>query len=420
MTEEDPQEYSGTFWIEGQSSREAGGTLIFREGVAPRLHLNGELTPSFEVVETTDETRVIGAAKRGPEVENLLIHGSLVDQISKVTLVGAFTVRQRGQLFGGGPSEQVFQARYAIVGEHLSRDELAFDFIALRFSNLDEWARLPGFDLTRSLKSAGASISFSLPTPVEAALSDGSTIRIRSQMRAPWEINPREMRITRDAWFEIQSIAPKTWRDIDRLYVSALQNFLQLCTMQSCRLIAVHLGRGDATYRMMPSRLWPSSASDDWRSFPLLLPHVALETVVEWLDCVLETHPTASVLANSFIQPSISIESRLLELTTVAEGFHRSLFPQQDRLDTATASRVKQSIRTSILTEEQRVQNIVKGRMGYIEEMSYPKRLLDLATEANLVIPGVSGHTKRWTDLIAESRNTFAHGKSAHLGEAGS
>jgi hypothetical protein len=408
------EELTGQFWIEGAEDR-IGGILKLRDGSPPRLLLSGELTPPFEVVSRDASSVSMAAAKQGPDVENYVIHGSVVGKDPKVTLVGCYTVSQRGAFLGGGPSEQVLDARYALLGDHVSASDLSYTFVALRFSNLDHWAWLDGFALRRPLNKSGATLTYSSPPMESVQLLDGSVLKIDSQFRAPWQINPHRMTLEREAWFTLELSHPKDWMELDRLFLRPLKSFMQLCTQRDSQLIGIRVRVASKVLALVPARLSTTSQSDDWTTFPILRAHVSLDVLGEWLDAVPDTHPASVVVSDQFISRSMALESDLLQLATVAEAMHRSLFPQRDRLDPPTLKRVYSRIVEAVCCEERRVQDIVRGRFSYLEEMSYAHRLRDLANEAELALPGVTGRSRKWVDLIYGARNTFAHGTGGQL-----
>lgn len=402
-------EYSGEFCVAG-SDEAIPGTVRIQRSAPPELRLNGEISPPFRFDAAVEE------ADSESEVEELLIHGQLVGSPHQITLAGCFTIGRRGMVFGK-LAEQTLRARYAIIGACLQGNELLFDQVELRFQNLDSWARLEGFQLLRRTNGPGATISYAHVKPETIKLMDGSNLSLLSSLHAPWQINPRIMRLERLAWIQIEGIPEYTWSELDRSYVRPLQSYLQMNTLKRCSLVDIRVGRAGSTYRLAPGRLAEDSLIDSWADFPFLLRHSGLTTIAEWLDCAVEFSPSSAIISDFVSKSNISLESDLLELCTVAEGMHRSLFPQRNRLDSATSSRIKQFIHCILVGEEPRVADIVKGRFGYIEEMSYTERLKDLAKEAELALPGITGATKKWALLVSEARNTFAHGKPVTIDE---
>jgi hypothetical protein len=413
----DNEELTGQFWMEGSKDK-IGGVLKLRDGNSPRLFLGGELTPPFEIVSRDASSVSMGAAKQGPDVENYIIHGNVMGRNPKVTLVGCYTVSQRSTFFGGGPSEQVLDARYALLGDHVNASDLSYTLVALRFSNLDQWAQLDGFSLKRSIDEPGATVTYSSPPTESIRLLDGSMLRIDSEFSGPWQIDPHRMVLERKAWFMIELSHPKDWMELDRLFLRPLKSFMQLCTQRDSQLTGIRVRAAGRMLILIPARLSSTSLPDDWTKFPVLRAHVGLDVLGEWLDIVPDTHPGSSVVSDQFVSRSTTLESDLLQLATVAEAMHRSLFPQQNRLDPPTAKRVYSHIIEAVCREERRVQDVVRGRFSHLEEMSYAHRLRDLASEAELALPGVTGRSRKWVDLIYGARNTFAHGTGGQLAES--
>lgn len=151
---------TGRFWVDG-SDEAVEGVLIVRDRMPPRVELLGELTPAWRSLEEVDDAdgswQSMVPSDDGPGVESLVIHGELATSPRRVTLVDCFTYHRRFQLFGGGASEHFLQARYALIGERLSRSDLSFGAVRIELENLASWANLTGFTIAGRIGDTSSS-----------------------------------------------------------------------------------------------------------------------------------------------------------------------------------------------------------------------------------------------------------------------
>ena len=109
------------------------------------------------------------------------------------------------------------------------------------------------------------------------------------------------------------------------------------------------------------------------------------------------------------------IETSVLELTTVAEGLARRLWPDAVRMSGDEATRARELAAAAFEQQPAELAEVVGAALGYLEELSYPQRLLQLAELVEGIAPGVlgrrtvEGRPSRWKALVCGARNEFAH-----------
>jgi hypothetical protein len=99
----------------------------------------------------------------------------------------------------------------------------------------------------------------------------------------------------------------------------------------------------------------------------------------------------------------------VLELTTVAEGLHRRLRPDDVRFSETEAADIRRAAVEAAARITSRAREPVEGLLRYLHEPGYRRRLNDLAQMAEPLAPGVSGHTARWKEIVFAARNEYAH-----------
>ena len=109
------------------------------------------------------------------------------------------------------------------------------------------------------------------------------------------------------------------------------------------------------------------------------------------------------------LRGSVSLESRVLELTTLAEGLHRRLRPDAQRYPKETGDAIRDAAIAAALSVEDTSADIVNGLLGFVHEPGYALRLNELARMAEMLAPGVTGKTSKWKNMVYAARNDYAH-----------
>jgi hypothetical protein len=73
-----------------------------------------------------------------------------------------------------------------------------------------------------------------------------------------------------------------------------------------------------------------------------------------------------------------------------------------------------QSVATAAVRElDDEGAEAVKSYLEHVYEVGYGTRLRDLADCAERLVPGITGNTSRWKNLVYATRNKYAHQSSA-------
>jgi hypothetical protein len=106
---------------------------------------------------------------------------------------------------------------------------------------------------------------------------------------------------------------------------------------------------------------------------------------------------------------SISVDTQALLLATVAEGMHRRLYPEEVRFDGKTAEQVQAVAAVAVEAIHPDAKSAVHGFLNQVGEVGYGRRLMRLAEAVQDAMPGVTGKTSKWKDLVYKTRNEYAH-----------
>jgi hypothetical protein len=143
----------------------------------------------------------------------------------------------------------------------------------------------------------------------------------------------------------------------------------------------------------------------------ILLPlaETGLDGVAKWLDSVVRLGPLPSVVARAAGPRDDPLETQLLEMTTAAEGLHRLLLPQRQRMTDEQAGEARSKALEAIKELLDDVRDTVRSALQHLTDQSYPRRLLDLADHVGQAVPGVTGNTQQWKKRVHATRISFAH-----------
>lgn len=406
---------AGRFWLPEDPDHVVPGYFKLLPG-GVLVELNGELTPSLREVNRTvgEDGSVVVASEftdDGPR-DSITVHGRLNNSPEEVTLLRCFTVYRKGNVFGHAADEQHLRAMYAVRGAHIGNVDERFSAFRLRLQHLDEWAFLTGFEQRRQDDEQQLIYRY-LPAPA-VGLANGGQITLKQDMAASHP-TARGGYIRRTIWFSLSEIA-MNWEELGRLITTPLVSLLMLCTGHECLPLEYEAQTQAGEWVQVFAHLTPPEADElKPHEMMVMLADVTLDGVGSWLDKVETLGPLPPVVANAASATNLRIETSLLELTTVAEGLHSRLFPDDRRMDTATAERIKGKVIAALQEEESPNRQAVSGMLRFLEDPSYPKRLRRLAQEVATAVPGITGNTKKWVEQVNDCRNEFAHRRAGFI-----
>jgi hypothetical protein len=377
-----PRKVDGEFWIVGESHNRRPGTLTVAPKHPPSLEVEGVLSSLLRQVKRGQSTvtyrpaEPTDATAYGP----FLIQG-IDNRGTPLTVIDAISVGW--QLLGN--QTQRFQSAQAVIGIHLESREHYFSSVRFRLQNLDAWRhflRATESEHDASLTSGGL-VSFSAPT-------------------------------ARRLWLAVENVKGGSLRDLDRRFERPLVSLFNLVTGEGCEPLAIQVREGG------PGTSWCDVYSGSLQGDPdqeghgvdgwlLQLADLGIRNVAAWLDRVDLLGPLPPGVADLVGIGTISLESQVLQLTSIAEGLHRVLYPRQKRFKKEDVKKAQSLAADAVGKVYPELVESVKGLLGQLHQPSYSDRLARLATDAAPAIPGATGDIDKWRKLVTSARNQFAH-----------
>ncbi|GAA4975361.1 HEPN domain-containing protein [Actinoplanes utahensis] len=293
-----------------------------------------------------------------------------------------------------------------------------FSGVRLRVAGIDSWAGLPGAVVARGEHGHLEVVlePFSI-APVATPCGAELTLNVRSA----WRQSDGRTTVERETWVQLTQIDGRTYREIDTEYITALLCYLSFAIGKTVPITAIQaLHDGTWVTVIHPGVTEEPDGSTMDRGVILPLADTGLSAMSAFLDIYRQVGPVAPITRDALSnQRKATLDTQVLEFTTVAEGLHRRLFPQQERMPKEDAKRIRTLIADALKEEANpRYVDITTGTvLGFLNEPNYKSRLQHLSNEAATAIPELFGNQKEWVKRVAEARNSFAHRTSGFIEE---
>lgn len=353
---------SGRFWLVDVPDVVVPGQLTLGpEG--PHLQLDGSLTAAAkpdQAAAADDDTFTSFVATTWADETALTIHGDLVygGGSEPVTVVDALTVGRdfswRAWEVGPGHGQQRLEGLYALRGGHVAGRNELFTGVRVRLRHLDEWADLGGFQ--RSVGPDQASITFERPLVPPAPLLNGGYLHLDQDLS--WNRSGDSEQLTRSVWLRADHLPVARWSELDRSVVTPLTTLLTLAADMDCPALQVEVSTGaNSGWLSLHASGLPPLVERPRPARDMLLPLkvLGLARVAMWLDRVEALGPLPPVVAAAAGGHLRPVEVALLELTTVAEGLARRLWPDWARLTPEEADVARRSAAAAVAEQGEQV-----------------------------------------------------------------
>lgn len=199
---------------------------------------------------------------------------------------------------------------------------------------------------------------------------------------------------------------------MDRRLLNPLSTVVTLAADADCMPLAVEVkvGAHEPWLSLRAERPRPVALRPRWAASMLVpLAVLGLEGAGAWLGEVERLTPVPPVVASARIGPRRSLEARVLELCTVAEGLDRRLRPGKLRPEAAAIALARDEALAGLGGHAPSVVKVLKDALQHAQEPSYRQRLKSLSERAAEAVPGVTGRRAAWVSAVVDTRHEFAH-----------
>jgi hypothetical protein len=372
----------GIFWIADSPARRARGVFRATTGVKPGASLDANLVsdPRVTPFVNTDGTSRGFAVSAQParSVASFLpvtLHGQL-DTGKLVTLLDA-------QNYGGaGNFTPRYRAAAAVLGAHVAEDQ---HYSSVRFKpDRPHW--------TAHLTDGQSSV-------VE---DDQSLLSVEESADGNWLV--------------YESATPITLRQIEIRVTSACLALLHLALYfeenRNTRETEVRIGPSDPWLTAYGPAFYAEQGNFEHETL-LTREHLTIERFAAWIAL----HDTLDGLTWVIARPSTgAVQTRILMLTPLVEGFHRRLpnyeqakFPGTSK---SALSEILRSARDAAVPQAEAAgleQQQVSDAIIFLTEVSFQSRADAIVAEVCAVIPEIAESIPDLPRRIKKARNDLAH-----------
>lgn len=405
----------GEFWLPSNPDHRVFGDLHIRRDAYSELEVIG----SFKQLQNTQD--FYAHLNDSPNYE--LVCGSTTTG-DKLTLVGVDFQSSAGTEILHGS----FRVRYVLLGHHFnSVNEVQFNKVAIRFSNIEDWTRMTGFSFNHTFDEESqsqryiAEYSFPLSQVAETADRVISTYFELNQTKNG--IN--EIILRQNTYINISFSDLKRLDDIVSMDVFYLQNFFGLALGVPVYPIEIN-GYNDEVTRSVREHQFLEKiqifyANKDYTEVTKIRPFDVLFRLNDVVDNL------AIYIGNWFsryqiIKPSVDLysaylfggkngylEPNFLSICQALEAYHRRVYSctyipieEYDKLYAAMCSAIPLD-----LSDEFKVS--LREKMKWFNEYSLRKRLKELLQRNWEIYQPYVGILKEFVGAVVDTRNYHTH-----------
>lgn len=383
------------------------GSLDFSPEQGARLNLLGSLQADL--------------TKLNQAFDPPLVHG--VDEGgTQVTLLGCQQINAKLG-FGGGGAQVTAElvARFTLTGILLLPDDLAiFDRAFVRFSCLDEWACLQGFEIEFDDTGSAMTLKYQRAQPRPILASPDLAVSLHVEWSGPsMSMVQKSAELSQRAVLQFDFQTPQGIEYILKS-ANALAHFLSLgvggpvypveVNLQSPE-IEMELGEGKRhrvsvplLYRIDALKEPPKSLLPVEMNFNLVSSGDRIQAVAtRWLELAPILEPVSNLFFGAMFAPHMYLQFRFLSLAYALESFHRRC--RQQEIDPEHDERLRAILEAS----PEQFRKWLADKLRYSHEPTFRRRTKALLDEFGPLGDVLASPRDRFVDAVVTARNNLTH-----------
>jgi hypothetical protein len=322
----DERTFRGLWWLPHDESNRLAGTLTFADG-AGTLETIGDFGHKL-LAETAHEKQYSLELARQPRILGASTDGKQITLEATLPLshVESFP----------GMSTATYRGDAALVGKHfIAEENIGFDEISIRASDLNEWTQLSG--LTGSLKlpiGSGVEMRYEPPDDVIIELARGELAQIRfGASSRGFGPGSTSFELRQEATFHLRFARRVTLADAQARVIQ-VRNFLSLAVARPVAILSVagyQLDSGTGDRRLAAEIFWeipnnpkPPSSLNDPRSMLFTLPEATpsiSKVMRNWFAKQQRLTPVFDLFFGVRHHPTLPLEVRFLTYAQAVETY---------------------------------------------------------------------------------------------------
>lgn len=392
--------HRGIWWLPDNEDVKIDGTLHFNPKEDPRLELTGSFTDVKDIMKISRWEIVLGFTVTG----------------KKVTLLNCISTGTHLHMPGIPTSEIIPMVIF--LGSHFpSIDQILFDSILVKYSLMDEWLGVSGFQITHSQGEIKTTITYQLPKPIESVINDNLSISIFFNVTSPLGATT-EAKISQISEFQIKPSEPQNFDYYQNLNQS-LHNLLTLATLKRVHPVFIKgtlagekIDKIDVVYKNI---FYYPDDSKLRSPFDLLFSYAHVKDRFDdflrrWFETSELFKPVHNLYFGTIHSPKMYMEHKFLSLCQAIEAYHRrvssGVYQSRDNFMKDIYPCLIDAIPDDT---DKNYKESIKARLKYLNEFSLRKRLSEIIETHEEVISTLISKPKNIISQIVDTRNFFTH-----------
>ena len=328
----DTFEFLGIWWLPSSPDRRIGGVLSFTEDKGLQLRLSGVLDDYLEKWEDGEITKLFGGRQKNYDI----INGITVEQ-KKISLIDSKHLGYQGGVPPGLTAETVY-SRFCFIGNHFNTiDEIKFNKLNLKYTDLSEWLSTTGYTIKLPTKNKSGKffenyeIRYNYPQNIISKFKD-IVFTIKFDFSAPVFIQ-RKIILQENTILELESANSYSIEYWLKEFVYPIRNYLNLATsflsfIDKINAYCENFKNSIEVYYSQkkidierPSQIFP----DNYLFTLEDLPNFG-RTISKWLVFYKKYTSVCNLYFNIIYSPELDVKNIFLNLIQAIEIYHRTKY----------------------------------------------------------------------------------------------
>lgn len=393
----------GYWWLPG-SDKKLHGTLRFTSEKEAILEVDGSFVN-------------ISQALQGEMLNPDIILGFSRDG-KKITLCRCF--QKNFQMSFPGSAFSSFLVEKVFIGDHFQKvEDIKFKKLSVRYSYLDEWVGISGFNIDEKVKEVV--VKYRIPDPIQVDISRDCRVMISFRREGPtWGRVLREICIRERAEIDVEFSRERTFDECLKV-IGCIQRFLSLGIGEPVRPLYVigqtkkqmeeKIPRTEIFYRDIvkvskrsdPQRML-FTFNDIKDNFEFLLKR--------WFEKEKSLRDIYDLYFAELYNPHLYIENSFLNFVQALETYHRRVYRGKDKyIDDDEYNEVREKLIGAIPENvDKDLKNRLKDYLEFGNEFSLRRRLNDLFDKYQKILKSfIEENKKDFIQKVVVTRNYYVH-----------
>ena len=292
--------------------------------------------------------------------------------------------------------ETLITAKYVFDKvEFKIKEDILFHEVIFRFSNLDEWAFLKGFNFHTD-KSQDFSLTYKFPKQISCKVDNETTLILNCHLNSPLGlIVDKEVKVIQKVYISVKHLRPQPFEKSINI-IRTLMDFVSLCIQQPVYFIEMS-GLNPKHYRIYKSTkekiydnipIYTTDQTDE--NYKSVDPRMILLNLQEieqnfelyiknWFEKRELLKPVIDLYLNTLNYKEMSIELHFLNLVQALESYHR----RTRKNYVIDYDKHKERVNSIIFSISKEYKDWLKEKLNFSNEPALIQRLEELAHDGN-------------------------------------